>query len=193
MIYFTSDQHFWHSNVIKYCNRPYQDVEEMNEALIAKWNSIVKPEDTVYCLGDFSMAFRPVEVITPRLMGKKLLIPGNHDWCHDYNKKGRSPENNAKWRQKYTENGWEIIPQQTTIDLGDNIVVNACHHPYKFVETYDDKYAKWRPTNDGKWLLCGHVHEKWKIWDKQINVGVDVWNFEPVSVNEIKKIIIADS
>ena len=54
---------------------------------------------------------------------------------------------------------------------------------------YDDKFAKWRPTDDGRWLLCGHVHEKWKIQGRMINVGVDVWDYKPVPVTEIEKII----
>src|SRR5271169_1776785 len=108
MIYFSSDDHFWHNNVIRYCNRPYSSVEQMNEDMVLKWNSVVKPEDTVYCLGDFSLAFRAVETFTARLMGKKKLVPGNHDFCHSYHKKSRNADNRDKWHEKYAQYGWEI-------------------------------------------------------------------------------------
>ena len=83
MIFFQSDTHYWHTNIISYSNRPFKDVEEMNEALVANWNSVVRPEDTVYFLGDFSMAFRSVEIYSSRLMGTS----GTNDlrswkpWC----------------------------------------------------------------------------------------------------------------
>lgn len=193
MIYFSSDHHVWHSNVIRYCNRPYNSVEEMNEALVRNWNEVVTSEDTVYCLGDFSLAHRPVEVFTPRLNGTKLLVPGNHDHCHSHHKKSRKPENREKWIRQYEEWGWKVLPEQATLDIPGVATVNLCHLPYKTVDgdgkTYDDKYDKWRPTDDGRWLLCGHVHEKWKIKGRMINVGVDVWDMKPVSIEEIKKII----
>ena len=109
-VYFTSDLHFYHANVIKYCNRPYFSVEEMNKDLIYQWNSEVCSNDDVYCLGDFSLAFRPVELYSSVLNGKKYLLPGNHDFCHSYNKKSRSTENREKWIQKYQDHGWIILP-----------------------------------------------------------------------------------
>lgn len=200
MIYCTSDEHFYHTNVIKYCGRPYDSVEQMNEALVNNWNSIVRPEDDVYCLGDFSMAFRSVELFSSRLMGKKYLVPGNHDFCHSYHKKSRNPENRTKWIQNYENLGWKILPEQTTLELDGIGTVNLCHHPYSDDENkdsqsgYGDKYAKWRPVDDGKILLCGHVHQNWTTKKSpkgtlMINVGVDVNNYAPISLDDIKKII----
>lgn len=200
MIYFSSDQHFWHNNVIKYCGRPHATVEDMNEDLVNKWNSVVKPEDTVYILGDFSLAFRPVEIYPHRLNGTKYLVPGNHDFCHSYHKKSRNKDNQEKWFQKYRDHGFIILPEQTTLDLEGIGTVNLCHHPYADTTTvkdeggYEDKYAKWRPADDGKVLLCGHIHEKWKTKKSSkgtlmINVGVDAHNFLPVSVGRLKEII----
>jgi calcineurin-like phosphoesterase family protein len=196
-IWFTSDPHFFHANVIKYCDRPYASVEEMNEALIANWNSVVKPEDTIYCLGDFSLAYRPVELFTRRLNGIKVLIPGNHDFCHSYNKKSRNPENRSKWISKYEDEGWAVLPEHVSMEIAGTIV-NLAHMPYSSVddvreneltETRTDKYEKYRPKDDGHWLLCGHVHEKWRFRKKMINVGVDVWNYTPVNMDVIADII----
>jgi len=189
MIFFTSDHHFWHANVIKYCTRPFATVEEMNEMMVKYWNETVGPDDTVYCLGDFSMAFRSVEVYTRRLNGTKYLVPGNHDFCHSYHKKGRNEENRKIWIKKYEDNGWIVLPEQTTFDISGVATVNLCHHPYVLIDSRDDKYLKWRPKDDGRWLLCGHVHEKWKVVDKMINIGVDQWGFKPVSVQQIQDII----
>ena len=164
----------------------------MNEMLVKNWNETVMPDDIVYYLGDFSMAFRPVETFSNRLNGIKYLIPGNHDFCHSYHKKSRNNEKRAEWVQKYINNGWLVLPEQTTLDIEGVAIVNMCHHPYDLVHESDDKYAKWRPHNDGRWLLCGHVHEKWKLGKKMINVGCDVWNYRPVSIEQIKEIILND-
>jgi len=197
MIWFYSDPHFYHNNVIRYCSRPHATVEEMNEDLVRRWNTVVRPEDTVYCLGDFSMAFRAVELFSPRLMGNKVLVPGNHDFCHSYHKKSRKPDNRAEWIKKYEKNGWTVLPERTTLELEGIGVVNLCHHPYPTDgadDQYDDKYAKWRPVDDGKVLLCGHVHEKWQTRLSQagtlmVNVGVDVWDYAPVSLETLKETV----
>lgn len=74
-----ADLHFDHANVIKYCNRPYAGVPEMNEDLIKRWNNVVSKQDKVYILGDFSLGREAVEKFTPRLNGIKYLVKGNHD------------------------------------------------------------------------------------------------------------------
>ena len=78
--FFTSDQHFFHYNIIKYCSRPFESVEEMNEVMIERWNAVVKPDDIVYHLGDFSLStVSAAHGICCRLNGTKYLIRGNHD------------------------------------------------------------------------------------------------------------------
>lgn len=196
-IWFTSDHHFYHNNVIKYCARPFADVETMNEALVKNWNEVVGPDDVVYYLGDFSMAFRAVELFSARLNGIKKLIPGNHDFCHSYHKKSRNPENQQKWIEKYEALGWKVLPEQFQLGIPGLANFQLCHHPYFDVDARDgdgksfhDKYLKWRPYDDGRWLLCGHVHEKWKVKGNMINVGVDVWDYAPVSLEQIKELIL---
>lgn len=201
MIFFSSDQHYWHANVIKYCARPHATNEEMHEDMVSKWNSVVKPEDTVYSLGDFSLAFRPVEVYPHRLNGTKYLVPGNHDFCHSFHKKSRTPENREKWLQKYRDNGFIVLPEQTTLEVPGVATFNMCHHPYAGpyeLEGGGDKYEKWRPKDDGRILLCGHVHEKWQTRRSpngtlMINVGVDQHNFFPVSMDQIVEIIAREN
>lgn len=89
-IYFTSDTHFGHKNIIKYCSRPFTDTKEMDEVMVARWNKNVGVDDEVYHLGDF--ALHPMPEIRKRLSGKIYLIRGNHDpevnygfeWIKDY-------------------------------------------------------------------------------------------------------------
>lgn len=190
MLYFSSDHHFYHSNIIEYCNRPFKSIEEMNETLIANWNEVVKPDDEIYYLGDFSLAMRPVELFTKRLNGKKYLVPGNHDRCHSFNHK--KEEKKAEWVKKYEDLGWDVLPEQLVlvtdpIYTGTTHTFALCHHPYRHGDAREDIFEKWLPKDEGNWLLCGHVHQKWKKLDNMINVGVDVWDYKPVSINEILK------
>jgi len=190
-IWFTSDLHFWHRNVIQYCSRPFNltdtGVAEMNEIMIRNWNSKVKPEDIVYCLGDFSLAIRPVELYTSRLMGHKILISGNHDWTHPSNKKSRNEEKAASIRKQYYEHGWNEIHNTLKIIVNGHHV-NLCHLPYKGDNT-DERFERYRLEDKGEWLFCGHVHEKWRMKNKMINVGVDAWGGYPVHVNELAQLI----
>jgi calcineurin-like phosphoesterase family protein len=76
-IFFTSDLHLGHRNIIRYCNRPFKNVNEMDDILISNWNSIVREEDTVYHLGDF--AFKDADMYLKELNGNILFVRGNHD------------------------------------------------------------------------------------------------------------------
>jgi calcineurin-like phosphoesterase family protein len=167
----------------------------MNEALVRNWNAVVTPDDTAIVVGDFSLAFRPVELYTNRLMGHKTLVHGNHDFTHPAHKKSKNKENQDKWIQKYIENGWEQVLDSMVISLdGIDGLVNVAHLPYLGDNT-DNRYDKYRLIDDGKTLLCGHVHEKWKTKRTKkgtlmVNVGVDVWNYSPVSETELVKLIL---
>src|SRR5271154_3529851 len=79
-IYFTSDLHFGHANIIKYCKRPYNSIGHMDESLIANWNKRVNDNDQIYCLGDFGIGSEEeMQTIFDRLPGTKFLVAGNHD------------------------------------------------------------------------------------------------------------------
>ena len=196
MIYLSADHHFWHTNVIEYCKRPYSSVEEMNEKLIVAWNCTVNPTDVVYYLGDFSMACRPVETITPRLNGIKKLIPGNHDWVFPSHKKYKS--DSEKWLEFYAQAGWEILPIHFELQVPGLATFNLGHLPYEFDMAHmvdengkvkQDKHSHWRLKDDGRFLLHGHVHQHWIKKNRQINVGVDVWGFKPVNLDQIKEVM----
>jgi calcineurin-like phosphoesterase family protein len=172
----------------------------MNEDMIARWNNVVGPYDEVYCLGDFSLAFRSIELYSFRLNGIKHLVPGNHDMCHSYHKRSRKQDDRDKWIQKYKDYGWNVLPEQTTLDIPGLATFNLCHHPYSDDNSndsdagYQDKYAKWRPLDDGRVLLHGHVHEKFLTKKSSkgtlmINVGVDVHDFYPISIDRLAEII----
>ncbi len=79
MIYYTADLHLGHANIIKYGNRPFSDVEEMDNALIANWRAVVKPNDDIYVLGDLMFKCNYPEAYLKQLTGKIHLIKGNHD------------------------------------------------------------------------------------------------------------------
>lgn len=174
--YFTADTHFGHTNVIKYCDRPWETVEAMNAGLVANWNATVKPQDTVYCLGDFSLQPGWMAKTTPQLNGRKILVAGNHDLC---------------WRkefavQRYLDAGWSEVHRGTLDYDLQGTPVQLSHIPY---ESHDERYQNRRPVDDGRWLLHGHVHTCWKVKCKMINVGVDVWDYKPVSEAQLLEII----
>jgi len=187
-IWFSSDHHFHHENIIKYCNRPFYTVEQMNREMIQRWNETVQPEDTVYYLGDFSLG--KIEVVEPTvksLHGKKLLIAGNHDRVHPANKK-------VTPISRYIEAGFEDVVLEMTLELtlkGVKQTVKLCHLPYAPLdpdEQVDRRYLKMRPKDEGQLLLHGHVHEAWlkSKCGRMLNVGVDRWDFYPISVEQIE-------
>lgn len=192
-IWFTSDHHFDHKNVIKYCNRPFDSIEGMNEEMVKRWNERVSSSDTVYYIGDFSLSFTAVEKYLNRLNGMKYLIMGNHDKCHPCFGKNREQS-----IQKYINHGFLSVElsYQFTLYLKSNTlhvlmpnILQLHHMPYINHETDKERYLKYRPIDTGEWLLHGHVHDKWLVKDKMINVGVDVWNFYPVSLEQISGVI----
>ena len=79
MVYFTSDLHLGHSNIISLCNRPFANIEEMDKVLIENWNRKVKKNDTVYVMGDIVWDKKKVAYYMEQLTGRKTLVIGNHD------------------------------------------------------------------------------------------------------------------
>ena len=170
MIYLTSDLHFNHVNILKYepVNRPFETLEEMNETLIKNWNDKVKPEDTVYVLGDFAMGtVEASRVCIERLNGKIVLIRGNHD----------SPKRIAM----YKELGIEVHDIYYLPYKGRYFIL--CHFPIA-----SEEFIKMVIQDNSEVVnLYGHVHgnaPKGYV-NGTYHVGVDTNNLAPISIQEV--------
>lgn len=183
VVHLTSDTHFSHANIIRYCDRPFSDPAVMNERLVDAWNDRVRPDDEIWHLGDVAMGrIEESLLIIRRLHGRKFLVPGNHDRCWPGHKKV------GDWPEKYTAAGFTLLPRTTTLTLAGREVL-LCHFPYRGDSRDVDRYREERPADEGRWLLHGHVHERWRQRGRQINVGVDVWDYAPVSLETIEDVI----
>lgn len=197
--FFTADTHFGHTNVIKFCDRPFLDVEEMNNKIINTLNEYVSPEDELWILGDIAMGSidRTLPLVS-RILASTVLVLGNHDRAHPY-----YGSKHAQWQDRYRidTHAKEVYFGNTEILLEDGTRAFVSHFPYgeKVLHPYTtrqgeiefgDKFAKYRVVDDGEsWLICGHVHEKWAVQGRQINVGLDAWGGRPVAETEIMDII----
>lgn len=162
-IFYTSDQHFDHSNILKYCSRSFDTIDEMNEEIIKRYNEIVSKNDTVYFLGDVAFYNKNPRRLLERLNGHKHLIIGNHD------KKNKSIKN---W------SGWASIQDYKEIkDNGRKVVL--FHYPL----------WSWNGMYHGTIHLHGHCHGMRPRWigKKIADVGVDVWDLRPVSLDTIEQ------
>lgn len=160
MIFFTSDTHFGHTNIIKYCDRPFSNVQEMDEFLITEWNKVVRPNDTIYHLGDFCFSKNPDSILC-RLNGKKHLIIGNHD------------------NQKTIDSVfWESVGHYKEISFEKQFIV-LCHYAMKV----------WNKSHRGAWHLYGHSHGTLPEdpFSFSFDAGVDCHDYKPISFEQIKE------
>lgn len=189
MRWFTSDLHFGHANVIDYAGRPFPDVGLMNAALVTLWNTLVAPDDEVWVLGDLAMGRIDESLpLAGQLVGHKHLVLGNHDRPFR-DRKGKEDW----WSERYLRDGGFARLHRGVVDfeLVGGVEVRLCHFPYEGDSGDRDRYAEERPVDDGRWLLHGHVHEKWRQRGRMINVGVDAWAGQPVSEQRIVQLIEA--
>lgn len=194
-IWLTSDTHYSHKNTLRYCGRPFFTIKQCDDAMIERWNTVVKPEDTVYHFGDVAMHTAPMKRILPQLNGKKILIVGNHDLVYPYFLKTRGQKFIDKMMKEYTEAGFsEILPSGTIRHLtgsnGFNVKARLSHFPTKnaFDSYHNDKHDAMRPIDNGNLNICGHIHIGWLKHGNNINVGVDVFDFTPVSLDTVIKL-----
>lgn len=186
-VWFTSDLHFGHANIIRYCGRPFADADEMDEALIDRWNERVGASDDVIVLGDLALG-RITEslALVERLHGRKQLIAGNHDRCWS----GHGPKAEP-WVERYLDAGFEAVHQGTiALQLAGRRVL-AGHFPYVGDSHDEDRYQDHRPADRGDWLLHGHVHERWRQHGRMINVGSDAWGLAPITEQDLLAVIDA--
>lgn len=174
--FFTSDIHIGHVNIIAYSERPFEDVPDMNERIVAGWNLQVEPADTVYILGDLVMGKMDDSLpFAGRLNGHKILVPGNHDRLHPMYKHKKGYD---QWWSRYRdEAGIEHVTEpQIRIPVGRHRGVLMCHFPYSGDHTGEkDRYVSERPNDSGEPLVHGHVHDAWTFNGRCINVGLDAW------------------
>ncbi len=172
MIYYTSDLHLGNANIIQYENRPWKTVEEMNAALIENWNKRVGLFDEVYVLGDFSFkgGAQTLEWLK-QLNGYIHLIRGNHDAFAGKFYFGVAAEHQLG--AHYTDEGW----YQKIEDEGREVIL--CHFPILY---WDGMYDR------GTYHLYGHMHSRPNMQHPHkdaFNVGVDVNNYMPVTLDEL--------
>lgn len=175
--WFTADLHLGHTNIIRYCDRPFADADDMNAVLVERWNDVVAAGDEVWVLGDVALGrIADTLPLVRRLHGRKVLVAGNHDRCWAGHRKGLD-----RWTKEYRSVGFAAIHQGVVeVELGGQTVL-ACHFPYRGDSQDEERHVGHRPTDRGQWLLHGHVHDRWKVEKRQINVGVDVWDYRPVA------------
>ncbi len=159
MYFFTADEHYYHSNIIKYCDRPFGDVEKMNEELIKNSNSVVKKGDAVIHAGDFTLLKNRGKIqehLIDRLNGTHIFLKGSHDYWMPGNKSIQI---------------WERM-----ID-GHYLVV--CHYAMH----------AWARSHYNSWHLYAHSHKDLKLSGKRHCISVENTNFFPLSFDQVKEIM----
>jgi calcineurin-like phosphoesterase family protein len=162
-IFFISDTHFGHANIIKTCKRPFDGVAEMDDAMVLRWNECVRRGDTVYHLGDFCYRnSRSADTYARELNGEIHLIAGNHD-----------EETIARCPSLFAS----ISHIREIHERGHRIVM--CHYPMR----------EWHGSWDGGWHLFGHVHGRLdhEPHGYSLDVGADAHDFRPWSMDEIER------
>jgi calcineurin-like phosphoesterase family protein len=156
--WYTSDLHFDHVNILGFCNRPFRDVDHMNTSIVNNIASRVEHDDDLWVLGDFAFGNDPARFRHwfDLIPGRKHLIVGNHD--------GRLA----------LELPWASIHHILEIKDGNQVFV-LCHYPM----------LTWNKARRGAIQLFGHVHNNWQGSRNSLNVGVDVWDFQPVQARDL--------
>lgn len=173
-IWFTADHHFGHTNIIRYCARPFGSVGEMDTALIRNWNEFVGAEDVVYHLGDFTLGDvgRLIAMVV-NLNGRIHLLPGSHDgrWLKDFH-----PEIPSR-----SGHFVKLLPPLVSLEFPERstgrypLVVVLCHYAMRV----------WDRAHYGAWHLYGHSHGRLPPQGRSLDVGVDCHNFYPINIDAI--------
>lgn len=178
-VYFTADLHLGHKNIIKYCDRPFDNVEQHDRLIIGNFNSVVKDTDTVYCLGDFTLGDNETAYqYISRLKGKWVFLPGSHDrrlhpgswmWCFDAI---AAPTASGTWVTIEDS----LVSLEFPTSNKDRLVVVLCHYAMRV----------WDRSHYGSYHLYGHSHGKLSLlWGRSMDVGIDVWDYYPVPLRTV--------
>jgi len=157
--FFTSDTHFGDARRIRIDKRPFKTIAEHDARLIARWNAIVGADDDIYHLGDFALSNDAalVNAWLAALNGRKHLIIGNNDSAAVIGSKA-----------------WASVAHYAEITL-DGRLLTLCHYPFR----------TWHNSTKGAIDIHGHSHGKLKELPRQHDVGVDVFDYRPVTLAEI--------
>lgn len=157
--FFTSDHHFCHEAIISMCGRPFTDADDMNRGMIHAWNSVVRPNDIVWHLGDFAHRGKPdqVKAIFDQLAGIKILIRGNHD------------------KQMTSSCGWHQQEDFRHLVV-DGVQVNLSHYAMR----------SWPAMHRGSYMLFGHSHGDLPGSRNTLDVGVDFVGYIPQTFAELR-------
>ena len=181
-LFFTSDTHWCHENILKFCKRPFSSIEEHDKVLIDNWNSVIGPDDTVFHLGDFCFGgFPKWKEIREQLNGHIILIVGNHD-----------RKNLTAGAQALFD--YVTYQMQITVD-GRTVYLN--HFPFLCFAHSDPKLYS---DNNLAFSMYGHVHSGPNsnsddngrlqyLYPTQYDVGVDNNNYYPISWQKVNEII----
>lgn len=199
----TSDTHLGHARIIELCDRPFGSVEEMDEQLLANINETVPDTDRLVLLGDNIMGNweNGLSLVSRMTPAELVFLPGNHDkWSRVHNKPARREKKAAELREArdnvivlLEDEDWELTRSWDFCQLSDEWLNNPLdnaqfsHYPYEG-ESWDgreDRYKELRPVEVDIPVVCGHVHTAWAERGNQMNVGVDVRGFYPVSEDKI--------
>jgi calcineurin-like phosphoesterase family protein len=156
-----ADPHFGHSNIIRFCNRPFADVREMNSVLRTSWNAVVTDKDDVIVVGDFAHRMEPkaLQAMFDSLAGRKHLVPGNHD------------------DEATLALPWASPPKDIVFASIDSTRVVLAHYALR----------TWPGIRKGALMLYGHSHGRLAGNNQSMDIGVDVMGWAPVRVNQIKQ------
>lgn len=166
------DPHFDHTNIIKYCDRPFKSTEEMNSLILTNWNNTIGKDDLTFFLGDmaFGRDSRKPRWWLEKVNGRIIYFKGSHD-------KGIRPTSEGL-------NALEVVIHKVIhIDGTDLFLI---HSPYEVPYIYN-----WRG-----WVVHGHVHHKRPFLDRnlrRINVSVEAINYKPISLTQILEAIKEDN
>lgn len=178
--FITADTHFGHENIIKFCERPFKTVEEMDKVLIANWNKIIGPDDIVYHLGDFTLGeFDEAQKYFSQLNGKIMILA--NPWHHD---KRWLPKNYLgplamEFYNMESIRHVTVIPPMVVLEMDGlqerPLAVTLCHYPL----------AVWDRKHYGSWHLYGHTHKSDNSGEFRLNVGVDCMNYYPINLGNV--------
>lgn len=161
----SADLHLAHYNIIKYCNRPFKTIAEMNDTIIKNFNSVIKPDDIFYNLGDFCMGdnYDYIASLIKRLNGRKIFIRGNHDKIKILNQ----------------------LKEDKLIDDWHDVLGVSINGQYCWLSHYP--HLSWDRAAHGSWHFFAHVHGRLngKEPGLSIDVGCDNFNYFPVSFEQI--------